>query len=257
MAEPSRPYSLTIFPDSLSLAAAAAEHIAALMQEVVAKRGVFHWALAGGRTPAALYRVLATASYANLPWKQVHIWFGDERTVPHDHPDSNFRMARESLLDNIPLPAHQVHPMPSDLITLRQGARAYAQCLESLLPHHNGVPCLDLILLGMGADGHIASLFPGSCALHQTHQATVAVYAPGPRTWRVTLTRPVIDHAHQVLLLVTGADKAATLAQALAPNPHDPLLPIQRLAPRGKMVWYLDAAAASLLTHNQPRSRCE
>ena len=220
------------------------------MRRVVADRGVFHWALAGGRTPAALYRILATKPYASLPWGKTHIWFGDERAVLPDHPDSNFRMARETLLDQVLLPAHRIHPMPSDLSHLRQGAWTYSQQMKALLPHRDGVPCLDLILLGMGPDGHVASLFPGSCALHQTHQSAVANYAPGPGTWRITLTRPVIDHARQALLLVAGADKASVVAQALAPNSPS-LLPVQRLAPRGRMLWYLDAAAASLLLINR------
>lgn len=235
------------FTDIPALAIAAAEHVALLMRETVSERGIFHWALAGGRTPVNLYRALTKAPYLDLPWGQVHIWFGDERVVSPHHPDSNFRMARESLLDHISLPNQQIHPMPVDANHLRQGAWSYAQCLKSLLPLRNGIPCLDLVLLGLGADGHVASLFPGSCALHQTHQAVVAVYAPGLRTWRVTLTRPVIEHAHHLLLLVAGADKAETVARALAPVLAAPLLPIQRLTPQGKLTWYLDAAAASLL----------
>ncbi|CAK0771780.1 6-phosphogluconolactonase [Gammaproteobacteria bacterium] len=236
-----------IFPDVTTLAIAAAEQVATLMKTVVAERGIFHWALAGGRTPVSLYRTLTTASFADLPWKQVHLWFSDERAVPHDHPDSNFRMVRESLLDFLSLATDQIHPMPSDLSYLRQGAWDYARCLEFLLPQRDGVPCLDLILLGMGNDGHIASLFPGSCALHQTHQSVVAVYVPGPCTWRVTLTRPVIDQAGQVMILVSGAEKAATVSRVFVSAPSCPPLPVQRLAPQGEMTWFLDAAAASLL----------
>ncbi len=247
---------LRIFPNAATLATAVADHIAGLVCTAVDERAVFHWAVAGGQTPALLYRTLATPAYAHLPWNQVHIWFGDERTVPHDHLSSNFRMVRETLLDHVPILDRHIHPMPTEMRTLRQGAWAYAQSLEALLLRHQGVPCLDLVLLGMGADGHVASLFPGSCALHQTHQAAVANYAPGPQAWRITLTKPILDHARHVLLLVAGSDKATAVAQTLgsvsgsvsgSAVPSGRRLPVQQLAPCGSLTWYLDVAAASLL----------
>ena len=241
--------SLCVFPDTATLTAAIAAHIADAMRSVVAMRGAFHWAVAGGRTPAMLYRALSTPLYADLPWRAVHIWFGDERIVPRNHPDNNFRMVQESLLDQVPIPVRHIHPMPSDLQHLRQEASAYTRCLETHLPTREGVPSLDLVLLGMGPDGHVASLFPGSCALHAHHPAAVANYAPGPQVWRVTLTQPMIDYAQQVLLLVAGADKAAAVARVFEPRSQPTLLlPVQRLEPRGTVTWYLDAAAASLIT---------
>ncbi len=239
--------TLRILPDTNALADALARQVAQWLRAAVAERGAFHWALAGGRTPATLYRILATKPYADLPWSQVHIWFGDERAVPHHHPDSNFRMVRETLLDFVPIPGQHIHPMPSRMEDLRQGALAYAQALAVSLPRENGLPRLDLALLGMGADGHVASLFPGSAALRETHQAAVANYAPAPAAWRITLTTPTIEQARRIVLLVAGADKASAVARALDPNPRPPPLPVQRLKPVGEVIWYLDAAAASLL----------
>ena len=167
------------------------------------------------------------------------MYFGDERAVPPDHPDSNFGMARRTLLDHVPVRSDQVHRMAADRPDLAAAADDYAR----LLP-----PCLDILLLGMGPDGHTASLFPGSAALSETERLVVAVPAPpppiAPQVARMTITPPVIDAARQVVMLVTGEGKAALLARVLDGPPDPAALPAQ-LARRG--TWIVDRAAATQL----------
>jgi len=237
------PPHLHIAADPDALAALAADHWRAAAAAAIAARGAFHVTLSGGTTPKRLYQRLATDA-ADLDWSRVHVWFGDERCVPADHPDSNYRMAREALLDHVP--AH-AHPVPVDPFRCRHSAHLYAGELLRHAPlDGDGVPVFDLVMLGMGSDGHVASLFPGTCVLHDERLAA-AVYVPRLRTWRISLTLPVINRARSVMLLVAGADKAATLARVLA-APGDPAgLPAQRVQPAGDCTWYLDAAAAAQL----------
>jgi 6-phosphogluconolactonase len=220
-----------------------AEHLLAAADEAVAGRGGFHWALAGGATPEGLYRLLAAPGYAaRLPWSATHVWFGDERCVPPDHPDSNFRMASRALLDHVPVAPGQVHRMAGEGPP-EAAAADYAEALGRDLPAAaGGVPVLDLVLLGLGPDGHVASLFPGTQALTAS-QAATAVYVPKLGAWRLSLSLPVLNAARRVWLLASGGDKAAVVRQALG-EPGDDPLPVQRLAPRGDWAWYLDAAAA-------------
>ncbi len=207
--------------------------------------GECHIALAGGSTPRQLYRAIAEAG-AQRDWSAVHFWFGDERAVPPDHPDSNYRMAKESLFARLPIPADNVHPMPvPDTIlpvTLDATARRYEAELQAALPKSDaGFPRFDLVLLGMGEDGHTASLFPGTPALAERRRAVVAVRGPKQPPWRLTLTLPVINAARHVWVLVTGAAKAPAMRRVQA---HlDPPLPIQQVKPAGGVDWYVDAAA--------------
>lgn len=230
------------FADFSQLTNGAAKKIAAVMQQAVMERGVFHWSLAGGRTPIALYQLLSTADFANLPWQQTHAWFGDERIVPSDHPENNGYLAQKFLFDYVPLTSHHIHRLPCALTNLRYNVYNYECLMKSLLPQNNGIPILDLIILGMGNDGHIASLFPESCALHQ-QQCVVANYVPQLKAWRVTMTKPIINQARYIMLLVSGVEKASTIKRVFVDNPSPPLLPIQQLAPQGEINWYLDQAA--------------
>lgn len=222
--------------DAEAVAATAAADLAQLLE---GSDGPFHLALAGGRTPERLYRRLAGM---DLPWNRLHIWFGDERAVPPDDPDSNERMSREALLDHVPIPPGQIHPMRPAVTTIRHDAAAYRRELSRWAPRDPaGWPIFDLVLLGLGADGHTASLFPGSCALHEAHRSVVANYAPKLRAWRMTLTYPAINAARRVWLLATGAEKAGAVARLRS---GDASAPAARLAPAGEYRILLDRAAA-------------
>lgn len=229
-----------VLPDLKAISQAAAERVATLAQT----RDPFTVALSGGSTPRRLYEVLAAPPFRErVPWGRVHVFWGDERCVPPDHSDSNYRLAREALLDKIPILAENVHriwgEMPPD-----QAAAAYQTELEAVVGVNGR---LDLILLGMGADGHTASLFPGTEALEERERAVVAVYVERLQAWRVTLTLPVINAARQVLFLVTGAAKAE-IVQAVLEGPEG-RFPAQQIRPTaGQLTWLVDVAAASRLT---------
>ncbi len=239
---------LRIHPDPEALARAVAERWVELAAEAARARGRFHVALAGGSTPRRLYRLLAETPYRErIPWAQVHLWFGDERCVPPDHPESNYRMVRESLLDRVPIPPEQVHRMEGEAEDPAEAATRYARELTSQLPlSAQGVVQFDLILLGMGTDGHTASLFPGTPVLRERARLVEAVHVERLGRWRITLTLPVIDHAHHVLFLVTGAEKAAVIREVFIGRPSPPY-PVQLIQPRGQVEWHLDEAAAAEL----------
>jgi 6-phosphogluconolactonase len=203
-------------------------------------------ALSGGSTPRATYALLATVEFASLvDWPRVHVFWGDERCVPLDDPDSNYRMARETLLDHVPLPTRNVHRIRGEMDP-EAAAQAYAAELRAFFGTQ--WPSFDLVLLGMGNDGHTASLFPGSATLHEDTRAVVAVtahYEDRP-AHRVTLTPPAINSARQVVFLVAGAAKAETL-QAVLEGPAD-RFPAQFIRPTsGQLAWLVDSAAASRL----------
>ncbi|MEF8793050.1 6-phosphogluconolactonase [Thiohalorhabdus sp.] len=234
---------ISVAEDRQSLYRAVAERLTAAARGDAAGRGAFHWALAGGSTPEGLYRLLAGPDFARrIPWPQVHAWFGDERCVPPGHPDSNYRMARSALLDHVAV--GRVYRMAGEAEP-REAAAAYARQLREALPAPEGVPVLDLVVLGLGPDGHVASLFPDTDAL-VSEAPVAAAYVPRLAAWRLSLTVPVINSARRVWLLASGPDKAAVVATALAEPGAQPL-PVQRLAPRGEWLWFLDAAAAAEL----------
>ncbi len=216
----------------------AARHIAKSIEQAVADRGRASVMLAGGSTPRAVYRHLAQTQ--GLPWDKVEIYFGDERAVPPGDPQSNYRMARESLLDAVSIPSSQIHRMPAERPDREVAAEEYAR----LLPER-----LDLIILGVGEDGHTASLFPGSSALSERVRKVVAVVGP-QALHRVTVTPPVIAAAREKIILVSGAGKAGAVAQALE-GPDQPVQCPAQLARDG--IWIMDRAAASGLRHPPPR----
>ena len=229
-------------PDAASLARAAAEHFVTLAAEAIAARGRFAVALAGGSTPRATYALLTTEEFAaRVDWSRVHVFWGDERCVPPDHPDSNYRMVREALLDKIPIPTENVHRIRGEL-SPDQAAVAYHEKLEAVLGANAR---FDLILLGMGANGHTASLFPGTAALHEQARWVMAHYVDKLGMWRVTLTPVAINAAAHVTFIVSGAGKAEQLREVLA-GPYQPdVLPAQIVRPTdGHLLWLVDAAAA-------------
>jgi 6-phosphogluconolactonase len=213
-----------------AMAAAAARAIAAGIREAVQARGSCSVCLAGGGTPRPIYELLRAE--ADLPWGEVDIYYGDERCVPPDDPDSNHRMASESLLEGLPA---RVHRMEAESTDRQAAADRYA----ADLPQN-----LDVLILGMGGDGHTASLFPGQDATEEREQKVVVVEGPKPPPWRLTITAPVIEAARQTVVLVTGAGKAGMVARVLRGPLSVRDLPIQ-LARGG--TWYLDQAAAAEL----------
>ena len=222
-----------VVPDAATLADRAAAHVALTAREAVRARGTFHVAVAGGTTPRAMYEKLSTRD--DVAWRSIHVWFGDERAVPSDHDDSNYRMVKESLLDRTPIPSANVHRMEADEADLDAAAAEYS----AALPEH-----LDLIILGMGEDGHTASLFPGAAALQEQLKRVLPVTGPKPPPRRLTVSPLVIAAARAKLVLAAGAPKAEMLARVLV-GPVNPLaLPVQ-LARDG--VWIIDESAAAKL----------
>lgn len=236
-----------VFDDPELVAREAAGLFVRLSVEAVALRGAFSVALSGGSTPRRVYELLASDDYrTQVTWPSVHIFFGDERTVAPEHPDSNYRMANEALLSHVPLPAKNIHRMEGV-----GDAAANASRYESGLRAFFGErawPQLDLVMLGMGDDGHTASLFPGSAALEERTHWVVANWVEKFQTWRITLTAPAINAARRVLFLVTGSAKADRLREVLKGERDPTRLPSQLIQPRdGTLEWFVDRAAAAKL----------
>ncbi|MDX1991381.1 MAG: 6-phosphogluconolactonase [bacterium] len=228
-----------------AVAEAAAQFFAQKAQEAIAAQGRFTVALSGGSTPKAMFTLLAQAPFAEqVDWPKVHIFWGDERTVPPDHPDSNYKMAAEALLKSVPLNPANVHRMEGELDPVEAAVR-----YEDVVRRELGdSPRFDLILLGMGDDGHTASLFPGTAALDETTRLVVANWVEKLNTWRITLSRTVLNNAANIVFLVVGEAKAAVLLDVVN-GPYQPeVYPSQFIEPtKGTLIWMVDEAAASLL----------
>ena len=239
---------LAVLPSAAALADATAARFVAAAEDAIASRGQFIVALSGGSTPRDTYRQLATeALVSRVMWSRVQVLWGDERCVPPDHVESNYRMARETLLDRVPVPAGNVHRiLGEDAPT--SAAEAYEATLRALLRTPAGAR-IDLVLLGLGEDGHTASLFPGSAAVHEQTRWVMAARAAAASMWRITLTPAVINAAAEVLFLVSGGAKAAILRRVLEGPRRPQELPAQTIAPsNGRVRWCVDAAAAADLT---------
>jgi 6-phosphogluconolactonase len=242
---------IEIAADGNHLCRVAAQEFARLAQSAIGEAGRFAVALSGGNTPRGVYSLLAE-EYQDLPWNKVHVFFGDERNVPPDHLESNYRMAHEALLSRVALPAQNIHRFRTELGP-ESAASDYEQQLRSFFHLAPGQwPRFDLLLLGLGDDGHTASLFPGTSALAECSRLAVANWVEKFHAFRFTLTFPVLNHAAEVLFLVSGAGKAETLKQVLGPGsqplfPAQPF-PAQRIQPEnGRLLWLLDQDAARLL----------
>jgi len=232
--------------------AAAAGRAAERMVEIIARRtesgNDCFLALCGGTTPGELYRLLAAPPLnEQVAWEKVQIFFGDERDVPQDHVENNYRMVTKSLLDHVPISLAHVHPMPADCRDMSAAAEQYENLIRRLVPSDgDDTPRFDLILLGMGGEGHTASLFPDTPALEETNRLVVAQYVPVIGRNRMTFTCPLINAARHVLFLVTGPDKANAVHAVLS-NDADlrGRYPASRVAPKeGQLIFVLDAAAA-------------
>ncbi|MCJ7703724.1 MAG: 6-phosphogluconolactonase [Anaerolineales bacterium] len=237
--------SIQISPDSVDLAHKVAEHLIALCQQAVRDKGLFTLALAGGSTPKAAYQLLASPGYASqVTWPKVQIFWGDERCVPPNNPESNYRMVRETLLDHIPIPAANIHRMEAELDP-SEAARRYEDTLLGVLKNP---PRFDLILLGMGTDGHTASLFPGTPALDENSRWVVANFVPKQSSWRLTLTPGTINLAQNIAFIVAGEPKAAPLQQVINGKYLPEIYPSQLVKPQlGHLTWFVDKPAAKLL----------
>ncbi len=232
---------LEIYTDGNTLAARAAELFMESMQSSVRQRDRFTVALSGGHTPVAAHKAIANlGSPAHTPWRKTHVFWGDERCVPPDDEHSNERMARETLLSRVPIPEVQIHPMRCAGNT-DAAARKYQDVLQDTF---GSLPHFDLILMGMGADGHTASLFPGSPLLTETVRWVGGAHHAGDGFNRMTLTFPVINAADRVVFLVSGREKAEPLKRAIS---GDSGVPAGRVRPAGELYWLVDSAAASLL----------
>lgn len=233
--------TVRIFAAPRALHEAAAEALIAVVNGAVEARGRAAVALSGGETPRGLYRLLAEEPFRErLPWARLHAFWGDERAVPPDHPESNFRLAREALFDHVPLPAENLHRIEGELAPEAAAAR-YEALLQGFFAGE--APAFDIVLLGLGSDGHTASLFPGSTALGEACRLVVAASGPPPLTSRITLTLPVLNGARCVCFLVVGAAKSTALAEVLY---GERALPAQEVRPEsGELFFFVDRAAAS------------
>ena len=234
--------SVEVFDDAGGLAEAAARAFVEEATGAIAERGRFAVALAGGSTPKATYEVLARDHAGDVDWPNVHVFFGDERTVPPDHEDSNYRMAREALLDHVPVGS--VHRMRGELPP-DEAAASYEG--ELIVFFGEVPPVLDLVMLGIGEDGHTASLFPETPALGVTDRLAVANPVPKLDTTRLTLTVPVLNAAREVRFLVAGAGKAEALAEILEGDATSNAYPAKLVRPPGGPTWMVDRAAARAL----------
>jgi 6-phosphogluconolactonase len=238
-------------PDAAALARRTAQYFVEMAGEAVAAQGRARIAISGGSTPKAAFQLLADPSQpwrARMPWDKLDLFWVDERVVPPDHIDSNYRMTREALLDHVPLRPEQVHRMEGELEPALAASRYESDLRNTFRLEGAESPRFDLIALGMGDDGHTASLFPHTGAIHEMSRLVTANHVPQKDTWRITLTWPLINHASSVFFLISGQDKAFVLKEVLT-GPRDlERLPSQLIWPAsGILTLILDKAAAALL----------
>ncbi len=234
--------SIRVFDDGAALTRAAAKLFADSAHRA-ARDGFFRVAFSGGRTPKALFHLLAGKEYRDIPWKKIEFFWGDERYVPHTHPDSNYRAAKDILLSQVPVDLNRVHPIPTAAKNPKKDAGRYEGMLRKLLGE---TPRLDFAVMGLGPDGHTASLFPGGTALKETERWAVPAYAEKklPRS-RITLTVPVFNAAKKVVFLVVGEEKAEVVKDVIEDRGD---FPAARIRPQdGELIFLLDKAAASRL----------
>jgi 6-phosphogluconolactonase len=240
-----------ILADASSIAQTAAAEFLEAARQAVSEKGSFSVALAGGSTPKALYGLLATNPLlqAKVPWSKIQFFFGDERHVPPEDAESNFRMAEEAMLSKAPVDPRQVHRIKGEKRNAAQAAEEYEQDLRASFRLEAGqFPRFDLVLLGMGPEGHTASLFPGTKALKEERRLVVSNWVGKFYTDRITFTPPVLNNASRVIFMVHGEEKAPAL-KAVLEGPYEPeQLPAQIIQPKqGKVLWLVDPSAASML----------
>lgn len=239
---------VTIFRSPEELAAAMAEDITAMIRTSAARGKPFSIALSGGSTPELLYSLLGEEFSWSVPWDNVHLFWGDERCVPADHPDSNYRLVKKTLTDKIVMPHSNIHMIDGEEVP-SVSADNYSAEVSGFLPSRGDQPVFDLVLLGMGSDGHTASIFPDRMDdLAHSSRAYEAVVKPGTGQWRITVTPGIINNAELVIFIVTGSKKSEAIADILNKNPGYEKYPASMVKPvYGKLGWYIDLEAASLI----------
>ncbi|HKN25584.1 MAG TPA: 6-phosphogluconolactonase [Candidatus Acidoferrum sp.] len=242
---------VVVLPDSAAVTRRAAEEFLKSVNEAIAQKGTFTVALAGGSTPKALYAMLSDdpAYSSKIPWAELHFFFGDERHAPPDSPESNFHMANQTLFSKGLVKPEQITRIKGEYKDTEKAALEYEQALRAYFKLQDGeYPRFDLVLLGMGDEGHTLSLFPGTRALHATNRIVVRNWVGKLFTERITLTAPAANQANRVIFCVTRADKALAL-KAVLEGPYEPeQLPAQFIQPvHGKLLWLVDQAAGSML----------
>lgn len=241
---------IKIVSDLAALSRDGADEFSRCAREAIASRGRFAVALSGGSTPQGTHSLLAADQNdpaKRLPWDKIDIFFSDERHVPPTDRESNYRAANEALLSKISIPPQNIHRIAAELDAGVAASQYEKELHDFFRPQTGAWPSFDLILLGLGPDGHTASLFPGSAALEENSRWVVANWVEKLNTWRITFTFSLINHALQVIFLVAGEDKAATLKRVLQPKPEDSL-PSQKIQPlSGRLLWIVDKSAARLL----------
>lgn len=239
--------TVEILPDKSALIQRSLELVLEKLHTAITERGVFTIALSGGSTPKPLYEAIAKQ---DLPWDKIQVFWGDERYVPPDHPDSNEGMARAAWLNQVPIPAANIHPMPTDEADPAIAAQKHEQQLQQFFQMELGsVPAIDVILLGMGDDGHTASLFPHTEALKVRDRLVTVGNKDGQP--RITFTAPLINQARCVIFMVAGASKQPALAEVFAPTGDEVSYPSRLIQPRGELWWLLDQSAGQNLSNAQ------
>lgn len=250
-------YEIQIVANLDELSRRVAEEFISRTREAIQAKGFFTGVLSGGSTPKALYTLLANNRYLDqVSWSKIHVFWGDERCVPSTHPESNFRMASDSLLSKVPIPKENIHRMPAEQEDHDRAAQEYEHMLKTFFRLKTGeYPRFDLVLLGMGDDGHTASLFPGTAALKETKRLVVANYIEKLHTYRLTLTAPVINYASNIMFLISGEPKASILKEVVEGAYEPSRLPTQLIQPvEGRLIFLVDRTAASKLAKENPRT---
>jgi len=233
---PYKPDHILISDTTESLFRDVANSITDYAIECINRHGRFNIALAGGSTPKQLYQTLASPpNLERIPWQHCHFYFGDERMVPHDNKQSNYLMARQSLFDSVPVPASNIHPIPTDCDHAEDCASQYEMEITRL-------DALDLVLLGMGDDGHTASLFPGTDILKEQDKLVAAVFVAAMDSWRISLTYPTLNQARRVIILVKGTDKQ-TMVNNVLYSRNASKYPVTGVRPAGELIWHMDSDA--------------
>jgi 6-phosphogluconolactonase len=240
---------IEIVKDSEDLATVAAEHVLLIAKSAIEKRGSFTLALSGGSTPKRLYELLASADRPfkeQIPWYSTSLYWGDERHVPPSHPDSNYRMVDEAMLSKIPIPKENIYRIKAEDPDAERAAKEYEETLYSTIDlKREGIPIFDLILLGMGEDGHTASLFPNTSILNEREKLVSSVWVEKLLATRISLTPIVINNASNIIFMVSGRGKAEVLKKVLDGESQPMLLPSQLINPKhGKLMWIVDRATA-------------
>ncbi|PPK87179.1 6-phosphogluconolactonase [Neolewinella xylanilytica] len=236
--------NLHVYTDGPAVARAFADHLVDKLEE--RGEGPFFWALSGGSTPKLLFKLLAAEYQDTIDWSRLHFFWGDERMVPYDDAESNYGEVKNLLFDHVPVVKEQIHPVPTDLEP-QAAAEAYAATITELLPQNSdGLPIFDLNMLGMGGDGHTASIFPDNMALLTSDAICAVATHPESGQKRVTLTGPVIDASDEVIFLITGSSKTLRVAQIVNREQLADSFPAAHINPTsGNLHWFLDRAAAS------------